>query len=127
MSDISLPPEAQKPQPPKQGSSGIRSLLMLVALVAPLPLLVSGADLWLSHTAEGQAMKETPFELIRQILNGSGDPPIWLLPLSLLPSFIVLMILGRNTAGRVIAAFILLLFAAGEFMLVGQMGEGLVR
>lgn len=127
MSDISLPPDAPKPETKKQKSSGTRALAVFLALLAPLPLMITLADLWLLHTAEGQALRETPFGLIRQIANGTGNPPYWLLALSLLPSFIVLMILGRSAAGRVLAVVALLMFAAGEFLFLGQMGEGFIR
>ncbi len=125
MSDISLPPEAPKKK--ILDNKGLRSLLLFLALLAPLPLMISVADLWLSNTAEGQALGETPFGLIRQIANGAGDPPLWLPLLAILPSFIVVMILGRSAASRVVAVVTLLAFAAGEFLFLGQLGEGFVR
>ena len=125
MSDISLPPDAPKKKALE--NKGLRSMLLFVALLAPLPLMISASDLWLSHTPEGQAMGQTPFGLIRQIVNGSGDPPLWLLPLCVLPSFIMLMILGRSAASRVITCIILLFFAAGELLFMGQLGEGFIR
>lgn len=131
MSDISLPPEAPKTDAPnpaaKKTSSGTRSLLTFLALIAPLPLLISAADLWLTYTPEGQALKETPFGLIRQITNGIGDPPLWLLAVCLLPSAILLAVLARGAIARIAALALLLLFATGEILFLAQLGEGFIR
>jgi hypothetical protein len=126
MSDISLPPNAPKPAG-KKASSGVRTLLMLAALAAPLPVAITAADLWLQYAAAAQNVKETPFGLIRQIINETGEPQYWLLPVSLLPSLVMLLVLGRTLATRVFAVIALLFFAAGAFMLVGQLGEGFIR
>lgn len=127
MSDMSLPPDAPKPEPKKKTSSGTRSLLTFLALVAPLPLLISAADMWLAYTPEGQALKETPFGVIRQISNGVGNPPLWLLPACVLPSAVLLTVLARSALTRIAALAVLLLFATGEILFLAQLGEGFVR
>jgi hypothetical protein len=121
MSDMSLPPDAPK-APVKKSAS--RPLLMFLALIAPLPLLISILDLWLNNSDAGMALKETPFRLIAQIANGYGEPPLWAVALCLLPSVLILMVLARTLAARVLSVLALLFFAAGEIIVFSQMTGG---
>ncbi len=121
MSDISLPPDGQKTQPK---INPLRPLLTFLALIAPLPLLISILDIWLNNTDAGKALKETPFKLISQIVNEAGEPPLWPVALCLLPSLLILMVLARTAASRVLSAVALFVFAAGEMIFVAQMIGG---
>ncbi len=121
MSDISLPPNAPK-TPAKKNP--LRPLLTFLALIAPLPLLVSILDLWLNNSAAGQGLKETPFKLIAQIVNDTGEPPLWPVALCLLPSLLILMVLARTAASRVLSAVALCVFAVAEMIFLAQMTGG---
>lgn len=114
MSDISLPPDATKPKKKLLDNSFIRCLLLLPVLFAPLPMLVALID-W---TQESQ---ESPFITIKELVDGSGAPPVWLVPAAFLPSLVALMIIGRSAGQRLGAFIALLVVTACEVALFMQL------
>ncbi|MDI1227207.1 MAG: hypothetical protein PSY14_05950 [bacterium] len=121
MSDISLPPDAPKTGPKKTSNSGTRSLLLFVALIAPMPVMIAVTEFWLTYTAAGQARKEIPFEVIRHIISDSSDPPTWLAFIALLPSLALLMVVTKTTPHRVMAFTALIVFALLEVMAFSEL------
>ena len=114
MSDISLPPEQSKQNKKLLEKKGLRALLLLLVLFAPLPMLIALID-WT------QDQQESPFFTIRELVQGTGTPPYWLVAAALLPSLIAILIIGR-TAGQRLGAFVaLLVFVAVEVALFMQL------
>ncbi|HYD19325.1 MAG TPA: hypothetical protein VEF76_12690 [Patescibacteria group bacterium] len=120
MSDISLPPEQPKK---KTGGAGLRTLLMILALFAPLPVLINAITVWQDHWAPEAQAELSPFEIVRNIVQDSGDPPAFLAALALLPSLALLMVLGRTPRQRVLAVTLLLLFSGLEIALFMHFGN----
>lgn len=122
MSDISMPPEP--PQPPKKhflDNAAVKTLFTLMALIAPVPVLLALVNLWISCLAPETMKGADAFTVFRQIMQGGGAAPVWLAPLALVPSLVLLMIMYRSGAGRIAAAAALVTCAAAGVFSFMQM------
>lgn len=114
MSDISMPPEEKKPQKKQLENTAVKSLFAFIGLAAPIPMLLTLINLWLKYIAPPGMNSNDPFTVFRQIIGQGGEAPIWLVPLALLPPFVLLMVLFRSGPGRFVAAMGLIVCASAE-------------
>lgn len=121
MSDISMPPE-----PPKQvkkhllDRTAVKSLLALLGLAAPLPVLLVLINLWLTFLAPPELKTSDPFTIFKQIFSQVGYAPVWLAPLCIAPSLALLLVLFRSAPARFAAVIGLVLSAAVEIFVFLQ-------
>lgn len=113
MSDISMPPEPPKP-PQKHflDLPAVKGLLALLGLAAPVPVLLALVNLWLAWLAPAEMKSSDAVSVFNQIFMQAGAAPLWLAPLSLLPSLALFMVIFRSAATRMAAAACLVLSAA---------------
>lgn len=127
MSDISMPPEPPKPAKKHLFDRPLpKALLTLVGLLAPMPLLLALTNIWLNCCAPAEQKSFDPFTIIRQIFDGGGgDPPFMLLPLSLaLPALLLIVLYRRSGLILLAVLFVLLATAGGEAFFFLQQTRG---
>lgn len=117
MSDPSTSPPEKAPAPAKPKTelldmTIVKFALSIVAWLAPMPVSIVLLKLWYSDFAPADQQGTDPFTALRHTLtNFSGAAPDFVVLLSLLPSAVLLVILYRSAAKRVLALCVLLLAA----------------
>jgi hypothetical protein len=122
MSDISMPPEPPRPAV-KPDNVAVRTLGTLMALLAPVPVLIVLLQLWLAIGTAPDA-PSNPIALFRQMLSGGGDAPLWLVPLAFAPSALLIWLLFRTVRARVYAAVALVAAALTAALLFNEFISG---
>lgn len=103
----------------------LRGLLDLVALASPAPVLLVLVSFWLSCLAPEALKSQNATTVFRQIFEGSGDPPMWTLPLAFAPGVLLLIILHRKSSPKILGALVALIAAgAAEIFYVMQTTVG---
>ncbi len=111
MSDISLPPEQQKPPKHFIDKLPVKALLTLSAFAAPVPVLLVTINLWLASQPDQKSVD--PFSVFKRIIEGGGDPPLWLVPVAFIPSVTLLAVLFRKSSAKTFFVMLGLIVAAG--------------
>lgn len=123
MSDISMPPEPPKPENKHfLDKPVVKSTFAFFGFVAPLPVLLVLINLWLKFLASPELSASDPFTIFRQIFAQVGYAPMWLAPLSTVPSLILLMVLFRSAPTRFAALLGLIFSTAIEVFVFLQTG-----
>jgi hypothetical protein len=110
MSDISMPPSP--PPPPKKellANGVVKFILALLGVLAPVPVLIVLIHFWLRIAPPEQT--GGVFDIFREMIEGYGNPPFWLLPLAFMPSLLMLTVLFQTRMSRIIAVVVLFLAA----------------
>lgn len=123
MSETQAPPTppaettpAAAPAPAKKyllDNPVLRAIFDIAAFVSPVPLLLVLINFWLSCLAPVGFDKQDANTVFRQIFEGSGQPPMWALPLAFIPGVLILILLHRKSSPKLLAALLCLL-AAGS-------------
>lgn len=107
------PPPAAEPQKKYLLDNPVlRALLDVAALASPAPLLLVLINFWLEAMAPAALKTQDASAVFRQIFTGSGDPPMWTLPLAFVPGAALLILIHRKSGPKMLLALIALLAVA---------------
>ena len=134
MSETQTPPDAtpETPAPPAQkyllDNPVLRGVLDLVALASPAPVLLVLVNFWLTCLASDALKTQDANTVFRQIFEGSGQPPMWALPLAFVPGVLLLIVLHRKSGPKMLGALVALVAAgAARNFLPDADDRGMIR
>lgn len=100
----------------------VRFVFTVAALAAPLPLLTALTSLWQMTLAPKEKAAMDTLDVVRQIIDGSGDPPVWLLTVAFFVPLLLLATLYRRNGPLMLAMALLMVAAmAGALFYAGPL------
>lgn len=100
----------------------VRFLFTAAALAAPLPLLIALTGLWQMTLATKEQAANDSLSIVRQIIDGTGDAPVWLLAIAFFVPLLLLAVLYRRNGPLMLAMALLMVAAmAGALFYAGPL------
>lgn len=125
MTDVSPTPETPKPKKEILDNPALKFILSLLAWLAPVPVSIVSLQLWFNELAPKELRGSDPFQSMRHsMLAFNGSVADWILPLSVLPSAILLFILYRKPTTKIAVVAVLLVASLGALLATTQFLTG---